>query len=155
MRPQRRNLLWSLTLGLYVRVLSMGFMGGELGGGRERKRTGQCHPCPMLPAAANVERTTNNQPRDSRRRKRSRSHTFVLSESLVLVDWWCIFSFGGHPACCVVWHVRSRLVDARAWVKLRHRNWHQLGPNFLTVTQLRAAKANSEYSTSSNPIVYL
>ena len=53
--------------------------------------TGQCHPCPRLPV-----NTQHLLEREREREKQGESHTFILSESLVLVHDGCTLALCGH-----------------------------------------------------------
>ena len=79
-----------------------------------------------------------------------KSHTFVLSESLVLVDYRCIFSFGGHPA-------RSTFTLWMRVVKIMAPNWHQFGPisEFLTVARRKhCSPTQATWRTHPIPVVF-
>jgi hypothetical protein len=52
--------------------------------------TGQCHPCPRLPGY------NNQPPSEDKEEEKSKSHTFILSESLVLVDYGRVLALGSH-----------------------------------------------------------
>ena len=161
MRPSRRRNHGGLFCRTYAGCICVCC---KYGYGREestRKRTGRCHPCPMLPRPRPdpPPRTTQQQSAWMFEKKnRSEHHTFVLSESLVLVDYRRIVSFGGHLARLLAssGH-RSRLWSGWDAPRVGVKLWHQTGtkPGQISKFLDRAGRATSAGApTQPIPVVF-